>query len=721
MILEIRKAFNRSRSGPILNASLHALDHMVLGVVPFLSLIHMSVSGQDLADTTRTYSVEEVTVIETRSGVDPARLPYSASVITIGLGASSRSDALASALETVPGVFAASRSGGTDLRLTIRGFGARGNGDRSNSGTIRGVKVLLDGIPVTEPDGRTSPDLLTFMQGSKVEVLRTNASALFGNASGGIVNVETIEPGETTSWSLSGSGGSFGSRKLMGRVGLPFSGGSLTISGGNLALDGWRQNSFVDASSVYAVAVARPSTGLRVRATMGLTRHRFGIPGALADAESAADPSMADPFYAQRRERRDNLVGLSSIQVSLAIDGEHTVSASAYLGPKALTRSERNTYREFQRWVVGGGAVWRWLVSPSSVVAIGVDGSAQDGGSQFYSLVGGERGDSLRTNKAERAVNLGIFADGSVAVSEAWTVSAGLRFDRQRYRSSVFPAGATLIPRFEELTFEHATPHVGISWRIDELQTTFASVSGGLEAPAFNEVDPPPGIGAADLNPLLRPMVSTTLELGHRIRTTLADDWSVSASAALFHIEVRNEIVPINGGAWFLSAGRSRRDGVEITATVRSANGVEASVSAAAIKGRYREFTSTAGTYTGNTVPGIPTHTLTARVLYPVMDGWTFEVGGRQVGSMKADDANTLGIPTSTVLDAAVAWNHRVFGTDVSIRCDVRNLFDVTYTAGAFINPASRPILASLGIATAPAYREPGLPRNFALTISVGS
>lgn len=721
MILQFRKGFNLSGDEAVLHASFRALAHTVLSVRLLLTLFSAAATAQELADTTRSYSVDEVTVIETRSGVDPARLPYSASVVTIGLATSSRSDALASALETVPGVFAASRSGGTDLRLTIRGFGARGNGDRSNSGTIRGVKVLLDGIPVTDPDGRTSPDLMTFLQGSKVEVLRTNASALFGNASGGIVNVESIEPGETTSWSLSGSGGSFGSRKIMGRAGLPFFGGSLTISGGTLALDGWRQNSSVTASSVYAVAVARPAAGLRVRATMGLTRHRFGIPGALTDAEAAADPSMADPLYALRRERRDNFVGLSSIQISQAIDGAHTVSASAYLGPKALTRSERNTYREFQRWVGGGGAVWRWLVDPTSVIAIGIDGSAQDGGSQFYSLVDGERGDSLRTNKAERAMNFGVFAEGSMAVTASWTVSAGLRFDRQRYRSSVFPAGATLVPRFEELTFEHVTPHVGVSWQVDERHSTFASVSGGLEMPAFNEVDPPPGIGSADLNPLLKPMVSTTLEIGQRIRATLAADWSVSASAALFHIEVRNEIVPINGGAWFLSAGRSQRNGLEVSAAFRSTEGAEAALSATAMKGSYREFESTTGIFTGNTVPGIPTHTLSARIRYPVMDGWTIEVGGRQVGSMKADDANTLGIPVSTVVEAAIAWERPLFGVNATIRCDVRNLFDSRYTAGAFVNPASRPILASLGNAIAPAYREPGLPRNLAVTISVGS
>jgi outer membrane receptor protein involved in Fe transport len=454
---------------------------------------------------------------------------------------------------------------------------------------------------------------------------------------------------------------------------------------------------------------------------MGLTRHRFGIPGALTDPEAAADPSLADPVYAQRRERRDNLVGLSSIQVSQAFGGEHTVSVSAFLGPKALTRSERNTYREFQRWVGGGGAVWRWLVTSASVIAVGMDGSGQDGGSQFYSLVNGERGDSLRTNKAERAMSFGVFADASMAVSDEWTVSAGVRFDRQRYRSSVFPAGITLIPRIEELLFEHLTPHVGVSWKLDDQQTAFASVSGGLEVPAFNEVDPPPGVGATDLNPLLKPMISTTVELGHRIHTPLEGRWQVSASAALFHIEVRNEIVPINGGAWFLSAGRSQRNGFEVSATVRSPEGAEASISATAMKGRYREYESTTGSFSGNTVPGIPTHLIAGRIRFPAWEGWAVELSGRRVGSMSADDANSLGIPASTVVDAAIAWERPMFGVNATIRCDIRNLFDATYTAGAFVNPTSRPILASLGNAVAPAYREPGLPRNLSITISIGS
>ena len=92
------------------------------------------------------------------------------------------------ALALVPGVLAQSRSGSSDIRLVIRGFGARGAGDRSNAGTARGIRVLLDGIPETEPDGRTSFDGIDLAATTSIDVIRSNASAVYGNAAGGVVS-----------------------------------------------------------------------------------------------------------------------------------------------------------------------------------------------------------------------------------------------------------------------------------------------------------------------------------------------------------------------------------------------------------------------------------------------------------------------------------------------------------------------------------------------------
>src|SRR6201988_1287247 len=96
------------------------------------------------------------------------------------------------ALSLIPGVVAQSRYGNQDVRIAIRGYGARGAGDRSNAGTTRGIRVLLDGFPETEPDGRTSLDGVDLAAAQSLEIVRSNASAVWGNAAGGVVSISTL-------------------------------------------------------------------------------------------------------------------------------------------------------------------------------------------------------------------------------------------------------------------------------------------------------------------------------------------------------------------------------------------------------------------------------------------------------------------------------------------------------------------------------------------------
>ena len=146
-----------------------------------------------LPDSTDSAKVKlpPVTVTATRSSTLIFAVPLAVTVIDRAKLENKRGYALDEALSTVPGVLAQSRYGASDIRLNIRGFGARGAGDRSNAGTTRGIRVLLDGIPETEPDGRTAFDLVDLAAASPIEVVRSNASSLWGNAGGGVVSIST--------------------------------------------------------------------------------------------------------------------------------------------------------------------------------------------------------------------------------------------------------------------------------------------------------------------------------------------------------------------------------------------------------------------------------------------------------------------------------------------------------------------------------------------------
>jgi iron complex outermembrane receptor protein len=212
----------------------------------------------------------------------------------------------------VPGVIAQSRYGTSDVRLVIRGYGARGAGDRSNAGTSRGVRVLVDGVPETEPDGRTAFDNVDLAAVEGVEVVRSNASALWGNAAGGVVALSTVPRVGRTLAEFESQAGSFGLRRYLRRVGARLGdapgAGTAYATFTNTTFGGWRASSDARRATLAAGVVAplgtpdatgdRPTT---VRATLLAANNLFHIPGPLTDAQLAADPRQANALYAAPR------------------------------------------------------------------------------------------------------------------------------------------------------------------------------------------------------------------------------------------------------------------------------------------------------------------------------------------------------------------------------------------------------------------------------------
>ena len=113
---------------------------------------------------------------------------------------------LSESLTSVPGLQVQNRQNyAQDLQLSIRGFGSR-----STYG-IRGIRLYVDGIPATMPDGQGQTSNIDLSSVQNVEVLRGPFSALYGNASGGVKNVLTQTGPQPPTIEASSYYGSFGS------------------------------------------------------------------------------------------------------------------------------------------------------------------------------------------------------------------------------------------------------------------------------------------------------------------------------------------------------------------------------------------------------------------------------------------------------------------------------------------------------------------------------
>ncbi len=678
-----------------------------------------------------TARLAPVTVKATRTTTSVFAVPSAVTVIGKSQLENKRGYSLDEAVASVPGVFAQSRYGTSDVRLNIRGFGARGAGDRSNVGTTRGIRVLIDGIPETEPDGRTAFDLVDLAAASRIEVVRSNASALWGNAGGGVVAISTIPEFDDPFGSATQMMGSYGFRRTALQAGALLGPASLAVTFTNTMQDGYREHSDSRRALVNASLTTPLGESTELGVFVSAANNLFHIPGPLTMAEALADPRAANGTYASRDERRKNRLARIGISLDHELTGSSSIGGVLFVNPKYLQRSERGTFRDFNRHHFGGNLVYRSSYSLSPRVAAttvaGADGALQDGTILFYSLAAdGARGTELRDNKGEGAINTGVFAQEILSIGNRVGLELGARWDRIRYDYRSY-----INPRLDDVkNFSRVTPRFGLNYRIGSTHSIYASVGGGIEAPAGNETDPASTFGqdtVTALNPLLEPIHSTTYEIGTK-RIVPLERGILSAFSyelAVYDTRVTNEIVPYRGGRFYFTAGKADRRGIEIGTSVTGEQDLDISGSLTTSRNRYLDYTvdsvhyGRAGhfaDYAGNRIAGIPSLMYSmsaARTISSAMPV-KLRVGVRGVGEYVVDDANSVEVPAYHTFSATASLSKGISLGSFALKGFVtaENLANRRYIGSAFVNPDI--------VNGVPVAFEPGSARSWIFSISIG-
>ncbi len=685
-----------------------------------------------------SYYLPTITVTATRIAEPVIEVPMAVTIITKPQMEKQRGYGIDEALTQSPGVLAQSRYGNSDVRITIRGFGARGAGDRSNAGTSRGIRVLLNGLPQTEPDGRTSFDMIDPSITEKIEVVRSNASAVWGNAGGGIISISTVPVYDGYFATVRSKFGSFGLQEYTAQTGTMIGATKFFASYVRNRFDGWRQHS---ASSRDLMSMGIESR-LTEQTVLGLnvmyTFNAFDIPGPLNAHQFDTLPKQANPKYLTQDERRINKLGLFGMTIDHQINPNNGVSGMVYVNPKYLQRSERNTFRDFTRYHFGGSATYRNQMKFSddlkNTVIAGFDGSYQDGAILFYSLNNGQRGTSLGTNKREGARNLGAFFQDEFNVNEQWSFLAGLRYDGITYFNEGYPVNnaaadyKSRILGLQSKTFKGIIPKAGVSYRFTENHSVYANLGGGIEVPAGNETDPSSVNGYDTIytvNPLLDPIKSTTIEVGTKQILSVSEDGLLRAldyDAALYWIQVKNDLIPYKAGRFYLSAGETRRMGVEFALNTNFNYGLSVSSNLTYASNKYKDYSVDSlyagfnADYGNNKVAGLPDLYYKFAVKYiPLFFNHVFvEFQAQGVGKYWADDANTYEVPSYKIFSLSFGTSKPIQFADhlyLNVFAGINNLLDRKYAASAFINPD---IVSNQAV-----YLEPGLPRNYYMGASL--
>jgi iron complex outermembrane recepter protein len=663
--------------------------------------------GADTAyrDSSKVRQLPEITV--TRTPEPLQRVPYAVGVLDrTEIQRGQQTIGLDEALNNLPGVVVSNRYNfSLDQRISIRGFGSR-----SNFG-VRGLKILLDGVPQTLPDGQSQLTNVDFGNIERAEVLRGASSSLYGNASGGVVSLqsERAAPGPFAQRvRVNGGDGKRegdGFYKWQSWTSARSGNASGTLSVSQFKADGFRQHSAAEfrqlnAGVDYAVS---GSTLATVRLSLA-DDPKAENPGALTRPEYNANPDSAAANNIRRGADKD------AQQQQLALGVRHFDAAGNEFQATlfGLLRDLANplaalpftgapptagTYVAIDRAVGGARAgISRHLGAgeQSPKLTAGVDLQRMRDDRENFVSDAGTRTSTVLLDQREKVTELGPFAQVQWSPQEPLLVSVGARYDWVRY---------DLDDRFLTdgddsggRTMAAASGNVGVSWSVSDRFVPYVNVSTSFETPTTTElVNKPDGTGG--LNPELGPQRAVNYEIGARGQVSSR----VSYSVAGFLARITDAIVQgpeVGGRAFFRNAGKTHNDGAEVGLTVAPVNGLSLSAAYTYSHYRFTDYkvaragTTVIDTLDGNRLPGVPEHFWRLGLRTSLPADFYLDADHTITTSVPADDANTptLFVQAWGVTNVRVGWDGKAGQLDVGPFVGVNNLWDDRYIGSVTLN-----------------------------------
>ncbi len=607
---------------------------------------------------------------------------------------------LSESLGPVPGLQARERQNyAQDVQISVRGFGARAPFG------IRGVRLYVDGIPATLPDGQGQISHVDIASAERVEVLRGPFSALYGNSSGGVVQVFTEEGSGAPTLRLDTAAGSDGllrlGAKASGNTGPNDSGVGYVLSASRFTTDGYRDHSATRRMLANAKLTLRPHEDGKLT----LVANRVVLPKAqdplgLARADFEANPRGVAGnalLYDTRKTMDQTQAGLV---YEHHLSEAHALQASLYGGSRGTTQFQAipDTVQANPRHPGGmidlerdyGGADLRWTWrtqladAPLTVVAgLAYDALSEDrrGYENFVGAgsdrVRGVQG-ALRRDERNRVYSFDQYLQAEWRPTPRWTLNAGLRHSdvrfesRDRYIVGVNPDDSG------DARYGATSPVLGASFALTDSLRVYATAGKGFETPTLNELayrpDQMPG-----LNFGLQPARSKSVEFGLKSRDAGWGEWT----AAVFRTNTEDEIVTstTNGRATAQNAGRTRRNGLELAWSQDHLRHLRTRLAWTALDARYAD-----GPNAGARIPGLAKQSVYASVGWQPPVGWRGGVEWRGLSQVFVNDQNADAAAGHGVAGAYVgyalplgSWRLEGFGR-------VDNLLDKRYAGSVIVN-----------------------------------
>ncbi|NMU03902.1 TonB-dependent receptor PqqU [Klebsiella pneumoniae] len=693
-----------------------------------LSVRHAALPALLLPLIAAAQAADEQTMVVTAAPTTVSELDTPAAVSVVN-GDEMRQAAprvnLSESLGAVPGLQVQNRQNyAQDLQLSIRGFGSR-----STYG-VRGLRIYVDGIPATMPDGQGQTSNIDIGSVDTIEVLRGPFSALYGNSSGGVINVTSQTGTQPPTVEASSYYGSFGTwhygMKATGAVGVGSHAGDVdyTVSTNRFTTHGYRDHSGARKNLANARLGVRINDVSKLTLLLNSVDIKANDAGGLTADEWRDNPrqSPRGDQYNTRKNTRQTQAGL---RYERQLSAQDDLSVMMYAGERETTQFQSIPRAPQLKPSHAGGVIDLTrhyqgidtrlthrgeLLVPVTLTA-GLDyenmSERRKGYENFVMVNGapqyGEQG-ALRRNERNLMWNVDPYLQTQWQLTDKLSLDAGVRYSSVWFDSNDYYITPGNGDDSGDASYHKWLPAGSLKYALTDAWNVYLSAGRGFETPTINELSYRSD-NQSGLNFGLKPSTNDTVEIGSKTRIG-----NGLFTAALFQTNTDNEIVvdsSSGGRASYKNAGKTRRQGMELGLDQQFGESWRLKAAWTWLDATYRTNVCDDASCNGNRIPGIARNMGYASFGYQPEQGWYAGSDIRYMSDIMANDENTAKAPSWTVvgLTTGYKWSYGRMDMDLFGRID--NLFDREYVGSVIVNESNG------------RYYEPAPGRNYGIGLNL--
>ena len=612
---------------------------------------------------------------------------------------------LSESLNRVPGLTILNRQNyAQDLQVSIRGFGAR------SAFGIRGVRLLVDGIPATTPDGQGQGSSISLTSTERIEVLRGPLAQLYGNSAGGVIQAFTREAPEQPDIGAQFYSGSYGMLRTDWQYAGKVGNYGLLADYSTFSADGFRANSETERKQFNGKLSFNAGEATKVNVVF----NRFDMPLALdptglTAAQLAADPTQAGTNAIARNARKIVVQNQLGTSIKHNFDADRSLTARLYAGTRDNTQYQTGAAAGTGAWVglgrnySGAGLQYNALSKIGSTPVTWVVGYEYDISKETRQGGVAAKGEKTTTTRNEdnQASNSDLFAQATVLVSEQISLIGGLRYSTVNFKSSDNyltdgdGSGST--------NYKATSPVLGLTYHANDSLNLYANYGRGFESPTLAEVAYK---GAAT------PAFNTTINASKSKHVEIGAKWLPNAKSrldlTLFQIDSTDEIVVASntgGNSTFKNAPGTKRTGWELSGNTLLMPNLRATLAASQTNARFSQAFATGSNNidAGNKIPGIPQSFVFSELLWSskTMDdsaakrnivsrlGAQAGIELTHAGRLYANDTNTATADGYNTLAVKASYGWAIGSGVLTTTARVDNATNKRYVGSVIVNQAA--------------------------------